>query len=192
MASPPDHLLSPHLRLSDGAVALRPWREDDAAALAEAWCDPSIYRWTLVPEGLSEEEVRRWIAHTAERAARSKSVQLAVVDSDAGQLLGGIGLTDFDWENAVAEIFYWTEAGARRRGVASHAVTLLSRWAFTDLGVARLELFTHIDNAGSQRVAERCGYKREGVLRSCRVVKGERTDLVIFSLLSIDVQPPSE
>ena len=60
-----------------------------------------------------------------------------------------------------------------------------------DLGVKRLELFTHVGNQASEGVALNCGFSREGVLRSCREIKGERVDLTIFSLLpdDLDNQP---
>jgi RimJ/RimL family protein N-acetyltransferase len=47
----------------------------------------------------------------------------------------------------------------------------------------RLELTCSPDNVGSQRVAERAGFVREGVLRSHLPYKGARRDSVMFSLL---------
>jgi RimJ/RimL family protein N-acetyltransferase len=67
--------------------------------------------------------------------------------------------------------------------VATHAVRLISRWAFNDLHVARLELTYGPDNRASQRVAERVGFAHEGVLRSHIPFKGARRDTVISSLL---------
>jgi ribosomal-protein-alanine N-acetyltransferase len=57
--------------------------------------------------------------------------------------------------------------------------------------VGRVELATAPDNAASQRVAERSGFRREGVLRSYHVVDGRREDAVFFSLLpgELDEQP---
>ena len=49
--------------------------------------------------------------------------------------------------------------------------------------LARLELTCGPDNLASQRVAERCGFTREGVLRSHVPFKGARRDSVVFSLL---------
>ncbi len=71
--------------------------------------------------------------------------------------------------------------------MATRAVRLLSRWALTELGLSRVQLGTYIDNYASQRVAERCGFVREGVLRSYIEVKGCRHDVVMFSLLPDDL-----
>ena len=68
-------------------------------------------------------------------------------------------------------------------GVVSRAVRLLAQWGFTELGLARTELTCSPDNEASQRVAGRCGFVREGVLRSQMPFKGGRRDTVVFSLL---------
>jgi RimJ/RimL family protein N-acetyltransferase len=50
----------------------------------------------------------------------------------------------------------------------------------------RLQLVTDVENVASQRVAERAGFLREGVLRQALEVKGRRSDCVMFSLLPTD------
>jgi RimJ/RimL family protein N-acetyltransferase len=69
---------------------------------------------------------------------------------------------------------------------------LVSRWALSQPGVARLELATSPENTASQRVAERSGFQREGVLRSYHVVDGRREDAVFFSLLPADFDEHAE
>jgi RimJ/RimL family protein N-acetyltransferase len=78
---------------------------------------------------------------------------------------------------------YWLSPAARGRGLATRAVRLLARWAFGELGLARLELTCGPDNEASQQVAERCGFTREGLLRSHVPFKGGRRDSVLYSLL---------
>jgi RimJ/RimL family protein N-acetyltransferase len=59
----------------------------------------------------------------------------------------------------------------------------MAEWAFIHLGIARLELTCRPDSEASQRVAARCGFVREGVLRSHVPWKGGRRDTMMFSLL---------
>jgi RimJ/RimL family protein N-acetyltransferase len=67
-------------------------------------------------------------------------------------------------------------------------VRLVARWAFDVLGVQRLELTTAPENVASQRVAERVGFTREGVLRGLVATKNDgRRDNVLFSLLPPDL-----
>jgi RimJ/RimL family protein N-acetyltransferase len=86
-------------------------------------------------------------------------------------------------DEGVAELGYWVKAGARGRGVATRAVVLVARFAFDELGAARVQLVTEPDNVASQRVAEKAGFIREGTLRSFLSFKGRRRDAVMFSLL---------
>jgi RimJ/RimL family protein N-acetyltransferase len=61
-------------------------------------------------------------------------------------------------------------------------------WVFSK-GVERLFLLVHPENGPSNRVAERCGFIREGVLRAYEPIKGRRPDLVSWSLLPQDPRP---
>jgi RimJ/RimL family protein N-acetyltransferase len=51
----------------------------------------------------------------------------------------------------------------------------------------RLQLFAETDNVASQHVAERAGYRREGLLRSYSEIGGRRCDSVVYSLLPPDI-----
>jgi RimJ/RimL family protein N-acetyltransferase len=70
--------------------------------------------------------------------------------------------------------------------VATQALRLLTEWGFAELGALRLELFISVDNEASKRVAERCGYVREGVLRSVHLKEDLRVDTEIWSRLPSD------
>jgi RimJ/RimL family protein N-acetyltransferase len=75
---------------------------------------------------------------------------------------------------------------ARGRGVATAILRLLTGWAFRDLGAERLFLIIDVENQASSRVAERCGYRREGVMRSLHIKQGRRTDAALWSRLPSD------
>jgi RimJ/RimL family protein N-acetyltransferase len=106
-----------------------------------------------------------------------------VEPDDEEAVLGGCSLDRVDLEQGRAAVGFWLATDARGRGVATHAVWLVAGWAFAELGLARLELTCGPDNDASQRVAERCGFRREGVLRSHMPFKGGRRDTVLYSLL---------
>lgn len=52
----------------------------------------------------------------------------------------------------------------------------------------RLEATVDLNNRASQRVLEKAGFHRDGVLRKYRVLKGRTVDVAMFSFLSTDVQ----
>ena len=115
-------------------------------------------------------------------AGRSKTaLPLAVVaDGDPRDVLGAVGLHAVDLTGRRAEIGYWTAPWARRRGVASRALALLSGWAVAELRLDRLELFAEPSNLVSQRVAELAGYVRGDLVRGGITLRGRRHDVVRF------------
>jgi RimJ/RimL family protein N-acetyltransferase len=120
---------------------------------------------------------------------RRSGTQIPFVIADAADdaVLGATGLGNVVKDRSTAEIGYWVARGVRGRGIATRAARLVSRWAVLEFGVQRLELVAHIDNVASQRVAERVGFTREGVLRSYTTMGCGTSDVVMFSLLPRDL-----
>ena len=175
--------------LSDAVVTLRTWEERDIPALVEAANDEEIARWTTVPQPFREDHAWDAVRGSRDLYARREAVVLAVVDAVSGDLLGSIGLSLAAHDTERAEISYWVAAPARRRGVATRALTLLTHWALAHLSLERIELVADPRNDGSRKVATRVGYQKEGVLRRYRRIAGERVDVTMYSLLPADVGP---
>ena len=173
--------------LTDGEIRLRPWEGRDAPAVTAACRDPEIPRWTVVPRNYTERHARDFISCTAGDLLAGRELALAIVDAD-DRVLGALGMSNFDWTDMKAEIGYWMAPEARRRGIGARAARLLAEWAVTSLGIERLELMAHPANEASQRLAERAGFTREGVLRKYRRRHGVREDLVMFALLAEDLE----
>ena len=172
--------------LSDEAVVLRPWSPSDASFMAEASRDPAIERYN----GPAPASVADAIAviERIERSWRTFDVEgdptgaaFAIVDAAAGEPVGMWGIDH--WSSAdVAQFGYWLAAGARGRGLATRAVTLMTGWLF-ELGAARVFLTIQSENAASAAVARRAGFTYEGTLRAYDVWQGQRKDVDIFAVL---------
>jgi RimJ/RimL family protein N-acetyltransferase len=166
------------MTLEDDAILLRSYTDEDVPALVAALNDREISRWTRVPFPYTEEDAREFLRSTSETA-------FAVTNKRTGNLLGGIGLRLP--AEGIGEVGYWVRREARGRGVATRALLVLSRWALEEKGLARLQLTAEPGNVASQRVAEKAGYVREGLLRRFLIIGGERRDCVIYSLLPGDL-----
>lgn len=186
--SPPALPLPGAGSLSDGVVSLRPWAEADVPAVTEACRDPDVQRWTQVPTDYREDHAWAYIAGADGRRRRGESLDLAVAEHGSATLVGAMGLPRVTLEHGRADVGYWTAPWARRRGVATRALRLLSAFALGEVGLARLDLVVAVGNIASARVAERAGYAREGVLRSYLQGKEGREDAVMFSLLRADAR----
>ncbi len=176
-------------RLRDDLIALRTPEERDVDAITAACQDPDIPRFTRVPSPYTRADAELYVGVAAESRAAGTDLSFVVVaaDDDA-RLLGSTGVHGIADDRHVAEIGYWIERSARGRGFATRALRLLSRWAVAELGVARLELMAAVENVASQRVAERAGFTREGVLRSYFSHRCGLRDVVMFSLLPGDLR----
>lgn len=175
----------PRPPLVDEVVALRPWRRADIPQKLSGFSDPLCLRfsWPLT-EKFTEAHVRQNLEDEERERLNGKALNFAVVDVAArDHVLGGAQLYDVDGARSCAAVGYWLAPHARGGGVATRVVRLLARWGFERLALARLELTCGPDNTASQRVAERCGFTREGVLRSHLPFQGERRDTVMYGLL---------
>lgn len=72
------------------------------------------------------------------------------------------------------------------RGFTTQAVEETKRTCFTDLNISRIEAFVDPENIASQRVLEKTGFIREGLMRKCIIIKGNLRDRYIYSYLSTD------
>ena len=154
-------------------------------ALAALVADPDVRRFTRVPDPPPPGFAETWLGRYQEGRRDGTREGFAIVDHDRSFL--GIAVAPrIDREARTAELGYVVVEAARGRGVATEALRLLTGWAFAEAGMLRLELLIGIGNPASKRVAERCGYVREGVLRSLHVKQDVHEDTEIWSRLASD------
>jgi RimJ/RimL family protein N-acetyltransferase len=167
------------------SVCLDPITSDDAGDMDWLARDEQIRRFTRVPSeprpGFGEEWAARYVRgwDEGDRAG-------FVIRGLDGEFLGLAMLVGIEREAREAELGYCVAPTARGRGVATQAVGLLTRWGVDELDLERIELLIDVANPGSEKVAERCGYTREGTLRSAHVKENLRADTGVWSRLRTD------
>ncbi len=165
------------MELRDDLIALRPWREDDADAVYAACQDVEIQHWIpVIPRPYTHDDAHAFVTGRHGLGGH----QFAIVQE--GHVVGSIGMRVDG--SKTGHIGYWCASEARGRGITTRALRQLCRYCLSELGLERLELITDSENLASQRVADKVGFRREGVLRShlCHP-DGRRRDSVMFSLL---------
>src|SRR5690349_15942172 len=96
---------------------------------------------------------------------KGEHYSFVVHDTETGLFLGGVGLNFVNRIHKFANLGYWVRTSQTGRGVATTAAQLASHFGLTELRFNRLEIVTATSNLSSQRVAEKAGARREGVLR---------------------------
>ena len=197
-ASPPDVLGAPGNRLGDGVVFLAPIQIEDAVTVMAWDADPDVQRWFDWPLMAATAETHAARLATARQTVRNKwagwragtEYTFIIRTRDAVEGVGWIDLQPRG--SGRGNVGYGILPGARRKGVATRAVLLASRYAFGTLGWDRLELCAIADNVASTGVAVRAGFQLDGVLRSYGAYEkhepllGQRFDWAIYSRLSSD------
>ncbi len=192
-ATGPRRIVLPGDHLVEGDTALRAWRDSDLGPLVAACQDPEISRWTRVPYPYGSADARAYLLQRHDSLHAGIAAPFAIVSAaDRDQLLGSISLMRFAWQHARAEVGYWLGKETRGQGHATRSVRLITAWGFRSLGLHRIDLLAATGNPASQRVADRCGFAREAVLRSYLQGKEGRQDMVAFGLLDSDPRAPRE
>lgn len=166
-------------------VLLRTLGPGDVDGLMVGVEDPLTQRWLPLPRPYSRHTATAW-ALTAVPAAAAAGTSLVRAIEVGGVFAGIIDLRRVDHVAGSAEISYWATPTARGRGVATAALAVLTGWALTPapgggLGLGRVEVRAAAGNHASQRVAEKAGFTREGLLRRAGRTHAGPVDLVVYS-----------
>ncbi|KAL7105270.1 hypothetical protein ACP275_07G033400 [Erythranthe tilingii] len=169
-------------RYSDSDITLRPVTFSDADHFMQWYMDENVSKfcsWDVFAtrEAAVEYFVRNEINHPWNRA-------ICV----SGRVVGCVSVSPFHGSNKCrAEIGYVVASEYCGMGVATAAVRMAANAVFVEWGgLERVEAVVDAENPASQRVVEKAGFVKEGVLRKYYLLKGKPRDAVIFSLLSTD------
>ena len=110
----------------------------------------------------------------------------AVIEAD-GVPVGTIGLLSIDRKNSKAEYYIaMGEVDYKGKGVAKEASRLILEYGFEKLDLNRIYLFTEVENVAAQKMFERVGFVREGVIRQDILSHGRNADRIAYGFLRED------
>jgi RimJ/RimL family protein N-acetyltransferase len=164
-----------------GDVILRFPTLDDVDGILPGFTDPELREAGNLP-AFSREQLAASLQELPALAASGRLLPLAAVTAERGRVVGAGILHHLDAERRIVEIGYFVLPHARGRGIATGIARTLAEHAFS-LGVQRVAAYVNVGNAVSERVLERAGFTREGVVRSMPKPDGRRVDKTLFSLL---------
>ncbi len=164
-----------------GPCVLRPWHVNDLESLVRHADDREV--WLMLrdrfPHPYTIEAGRVWLA-----AASAEDPPTALAIDVGGEAIGGIGVVlGADVNRHAGEIGYWLGRAWWRRGLATASVSQFLPWVAQTFGLARLFAQVFETNRASMRVLEKCGFQREGVLRSHAHKDGRYLDEVVYGIV---------
>ena len=118
----------------------------------------------VVPYPYKLKDAKWFIKDCVEKRKKQPRVsyELAVISRDKKELIGGIGLSNIDYNIKSAELGYWLSENYWRLGLMSEGLESLINFAFKKLRLNRLIIPAYVPNIGSNKLAKKMGFKLEG------------------------------
>lgn len=128
------------------------------------------------------EESEKNIRYSRTEFLERKDLRLLLLNKQTGQLVGSSGLHQIDWQARKFEVGYWVRTSCQQQGYITEAVHAITRFAIQELQANRIQIRCDARNIRSAKVAERCGFTLEGILRNetCDV-NGALSNTMIFA-----------
>ena len=172
--------MSERIELTTERLLLRPFRLED---VDDAFAVASDSEWARylpdVPQPYTRRDAEEFVARQLMRSWNTNPGWAIVIE---GRVIGTITI-QVDGRHEIAELAYAISRDHWGRGLMTESARAVTEWAFSERGFAKVWANTDAGNSRSVRVMEKLGMTREGVLRSHRLVRGERRDEVCYGLL---------
>lgn len=145
--------------------------------------DPIVQLYNSAPHR-SQDETLRFIAEQQDKYARRQEITWGLLVRELGRVVGCVSLFEWDSYHRRAAIGYDLAKDQWGRGLAQEAIRGILRFAFADMDLNRVEIWTSAANERSLRLARRLGFSLDGTLRR-RILEDDRQfhDCAVFGLL---------
>ena len=151
--------------LATERLVVRPWRNEDHAALGSLATDSAVMRFIGDGRAWSDDEIAEFIRRQARLEAARGIALGAVVERASGEIVGLGGLQPLGSTDDV-EVGWWLRPSCVGRGYATEMGAAALRFAFEVAGLERVVAVIHPENVRSRAVAARLG------MRSCGLARG--------------------
>ncbi|WDI31416.1 GNAT family protein [Hyphococcus flavus] len=139
------------------------------------------------PDQLSIAVFKRRLASQAKDAKRGGGLSLSVFRRDDRVMVGGVTLTNVRYGASRSGILgYWIGAPYVRLGYGAKAVAAMLDHLFDAISLNRVIAACQPENIASQKLLERCGFKKEGLARDYLKINGAWRDHLIYAVTAAD------
>ncbi len=162
-------------------LVLRPTELDDAESFFKLVADnyDRLSEWLNVPRPLKTVEERRRLMDADLESGSSGTSHWWLIEAD-GELAGTIALHHIEPAERSALVGYWLARGFTGRGIMTESLRVVVGWAFSELGLGRVEIRSSIENRASCAIPERLGIRRESIRRQSEMINGANHDMASY------------
>ena len=141
-----------------------------------------LRRWLAWVDGTTQaDHSAAFIEHSLAQMERQEGIALGIFHND--RIIGGLGMLQWDHMLRKAQVGYWIDKTYEGQGMVSICLGRFLEFLFTKLNLNKTEVQFVVSNVRSRALAERLGFRIEGVLRESYLVNGKLEDLLLAGLL---------
>jgi ribosomal-protein-alanine N-acetyltransferase len=171
-------------QIQHGSVFLRPAEKDDVELFVRWLNDWRTGRTLGMRAPLSKGMEDKWVERLIETQGK-EGYHFVICRLEDDRPVGTIGIKDLNLVDGSGGLGISVGAEEDRgRGYGSDALRALLRFAFDELRLVRVWLDVYDMNEGAQRVYERVGFVREGILRRAAYREGMHHDVHRMAVLA--------
>ena len=187
--------------LKSGTITMRPMRPSDAEDIYRAAQDPTIPKFTTLPENYPLDLAIEFAGKRAAASFANKTELVFVIedsrlshDSDSisnstsskypysNNFAGVMSLHSIDIPNHRAEIGYWLAKEARGKGICTKAAEMITEYGLMTLGFKRIDGIVDVRNEPSKAALLKAGYEFEGIMKNYVTRRdGGQLDMALFA-----------
>jgi ribosomal-protein-serine acetyltransferase len=173
----------------DNNISLRTYEAEDARLLFNLINDnrQHLNPWLVwVSSTTKEEHSLQFIQDASEQLRSQQGLALGIFYDNI--LIGGIGMHNWDHPTKRAQIGYWISKPYEGKSIVHKCLRAFIDYLFTKTGLNKIEIHFVPANTRSAKVAEKLGFKIEGIIRQSTMRNGMPEDIVITGLLKSEWQ----
>lgn len=140
-----------------------------------------------VGKTMKPEHSLQFIQQSQDQMHSQEALALGIFLND--QVIGGVGMHNWNHDTKNAQIGYWISGDYQGKGIIVRSLVPFVDYLFAKTGLNKLEIHYVTANKRSANVAKRLGFVLEGVLRQAAVRNGIPEDLAITGMLKKEWNP---
>ena len=170
--------------LETDRLILRQVTQDDANSLLKYLSDKDVMKYVGLEPFKSIDDALDEISWYKSILEKRTGIRWGITLKDQGEVIGSCGFLNVVSQHYRSEIGVELSREHWGKGIASEAFEAVIRYGFEQMNLQRIEALIEPPNIPSQKLAERQGFIREGLLRSYEYTCGKFDDLYMYSLLN--------
>ncbi|WP_404456765.1 GNAT family N-acetyltransferase [Virgibacillus necropolis] len=172
--------------LKTDRLILRQVTKDDASSLLKYLSNKDVMKYVGLEPFKSIDDALDEISWYQSIFEKRTGIRWGITLKDQGEVIGSCGFLNLVSRHYRSEIGVELSYEHSGKGIASEAFEAVIRYGFEQMSLQRIEALIEPPNIPSQKLAEKQGFIREGLLRNYEFTCGKFDDLYMYSLLKQD------